>query len=223
MVPMLGTAIEAALLRYARPLENSRRCLDVGCGSQPFRAQLETLGFDYTGFDANQNFESSVAVIGAIDEPLPSTLVPGSFQFVLCTEVLEHVPRWPEAFRNLAALLAPGGRLLITTPHIWIPHEEPADFFRPTSLGIEYHGRAAGLMPLEITRLGNGHDVLGTMLAAVKVKPAGGRWWYRPVSVVPKLLIAALLGVIKLPGLTNLVTLKTGFYLNTLAVFEKPQ
>lgn len=223
MVPVLGAAIDAALEKYAKPSSTSRRCLDVGCGSQPFRAQLESCGFQYTGFDANQNFESTVDVIGLIDAPLPSSLKRGSFQFILCTEVLEHVPRWQEAFRNLADLLAPGGRLLITTPHIWLPHEEPADFFRPTSLGIEYHGRAAGLTPVEVVRLGDGQDVLGTILAATKVKPAGGHWWNRPVSVIPKLLIAALLGLIKRTGLRERVTLRTSFYLSTLAVFEKPR
>ena len=222
MVPVLGAAIDAALAKYAKPTETARRCLDVGCGSQPFRNQLEALGFQYTGFDANQNFESTVEVIGTIDASLPPSLERGTFQFILCTEVLEHVPRWQEAFRNLADLLAPGGRLLVTTPHIWIPHEEPADFFRPTSLGIEYHGRAAGLMPIEVVRLGDGQDVLGTLLSAVKVKPAGGHWWNRPVSVVPKILIAALLGLIKRSGLRERVAFRTSFYLSTLAVFEKP-
>ena len=221
MVPLLGQAIEERLRRYAAPLAARGRCLDVGCGGQPFRPHLEGMGFEYTGFDVHQSPQGSIDVLGAIDEPLPPALGRAEFQFVLCTEVLEHVARWPEAFRNLAALLAPGGRLLLTAPHLWFPHEEPADFFRPTHWALDYHGRAAGLTPLEITRLGDGRDVLGTVLTSVRIRPAGGRWFYRPFVIPLRLMRSALLQALRSRAARRFVSFETSLYLSTIAVFEK--
>jgi SAM-dependent methyltransferase len=221
MVPLLGQAIEERLRQYAAPLARGGRCLDVGCGGQPFRPQLERLGFTYTGFDVHQNPQGTVEVLGAIDEPLPPDLNARPFNFILCTEVLEHVARWPEAFRNLAALLAPGGRLLVTTPHLWFPHEEPADFFRPTPWAFDFHGRTSGLTPLEITRLGDGRDVLGTVLTSVRIRPEGGHWFYRPFVIPLRLLRSVLLRVLRARGPRRFVSFETSLYLSTIAVFEK--
>jgi 2-polyprenyl-3-methyl-5-hydroxy-6-metoxy-1,4-benzoquinol methylase len=221
MVPLLARAIEERLRRFATPLARGGRCLDVGCGGQPFRQQLERMGFTYTGFDMHQNPQGTVEVLGAIDEPLPALLAERQFNFILCTEVLEHVPRWPEAFGNLAALLAPGGRLVLTTPHLWLPHEEPSDFYRPTSWALDFHGQTAGLEPLEITRLGDGRDVLGTVLAAVRIRPARGRWFLWPFVIPLRLLRWVLLGVLRPRGKFRLVSFETGLYLSTIAVFEK--
>ncbi|HJS21220.1 MAG TPA: class I SAM-dependent methyltransferase [Steroidobacteraceae bacterium] len=221
MVPLLGHAIEERLRQYAAPLARGGRCLDVGCGGQPFRPHLERMGFAYTGFDVHQNPQGTVEVLGAIDEPLPPALHGRLFNFILCTEVLEHVARWPEAFHNLAALLAPGGRLLLTTPHLWFPHEEPADFFRPTPWAFDFHGRTAALTPLEITRLGDGRDVLGTVLSSVRIRPEGGRWFYRPFVIPLRLLRSILLRVLRARGTRRYVSFETSLYLSTIAVFEK--
>lgn len=221
MVPLLGEAIERRLQYYAAPLARGGRCLDVGCGGQPFRPLIERMGFTYTGFDVHQNPQGTVEVLGAIDEPLPQALIARPFNFILCTEVLEHVARWPEAFRNLAALLAPGGRALLTTPHLWFPHEEPADFFRPTPWAFDFHGRTAGLTPLEITRLGDGRDVLGTVLSSVRIRPEGGRWFHRPFVVPLRLLRSILLRVLRARGPRRFVSFETSLYLSTIAIFEK--
>ena len=221
IVPLLGRAIEERLREYATPLAAGGRCLDVGCGGQPFRPHVERMGFTYTGFDVHQNPEGTVGVLGAIDDPLPAALAGQQFSFVLCTEVLEHVARWPEAFLNLASLLAPGGRLLLTTPHLWFPHEEPSDFFRPTPWALDFHGRTAGLTPLEITRLGDGRDVLGTVLKSVRIRPAGGRWFYWPLVIPLRFIRSALLGVLRAQWPRKLVSFETSLYLSTIAVFEK--
>lgn len=39
---------------------------------------------------------------------------PRTFDLVLCLEVFEHTPRWPELLRTARAALGPGGRLIVT-------------------------------------------------------------------------------------------------------------
>jgi SAM-dependent methyltransferase len=222
MVPLLADAIQRSLEEYARPLARNGRCLDVGCGEQPLRREIETLGFEYSGMDTGHARSAQVDFIGAIDAVLPKSLPQAAFDFVVCTEVLEHVADWPAAFANLASLLKPGGRVLITCPHIWVPHEEPYDFFRPTSLALAHYAKTNGLHTLKLERLGDGHDVLGTVLAAVRVRaPARQPWLWllaAPLSLLRKFTLAFLGGRIA----RALIEMPTPLYLNTIAVFEKP-
>lgn len=218
MVPLLASAITRQIERSKAPGGN---CLDVGCGGQPLRTQLIAAGFQYSSFDVQQNQAGTVEHIGAIDAPLPASLADRRFDFIVCTEVLEHVADWPAAFANLVRLLNPGGRVLITCPHIWVPHEEPHDFFRPTSWGIAAHAERAGLKAIEITRLGDGYDVLGTVLAATRLRAPRGRPWMwliaGPIALLRKLALL-MLGQRWMKGA---VELRTGLYLNTVALLEK--
>lgn len=50
-----------------------------------------------------------------LNEPLP--FADGSFDVVLCREVIEHVESVPHTLREFCRVLAPGGRLLLTFPN----------------------------------------------------------------------------------------------------------
>lgn len=43
----------------------------------------------------------------------------GTFDVVICTEVLEHVPDYRSALRELRRVLRPGGRLALSVPRFW--------------------------------------------------------------------------------------------------------
>lgn len=218
MVPLLERGIDAALKDFA---PKGGQCLDVGCGEQPLRTRIEALGLRYSSLDVAQNASGSVDHLGFVDGTLPTSLEGQRFDLIVCTEVLEHVANWPAAFANLAALLAPGGRLLITCPHIWVPHEEPHDYFRPTSWALDRHAQQAKLRPLRLERMGDGYDVLGTVLAAVRITaPRSQPWMWLiagPLSLLRKLALAML----SLSFIRSVLPLQSPLYLNTLAVFEK--
>lgn len=172
IVPLLRAEIEDCIRRFATPARGNGKALDVGCGGQPFRSALERIGYTYCGVDVS-TVEESVDVVCAIDEPLPDELrARGLFDFVLCTEVLEHVADWSVAFANFRALLAPGGRVLITAPQFFHLHEEPYDFWRPTPHAIDYYARRNGLKVVEQRRAGDAWDILGIVLPNCRFLPA---------------------------------------------------
>ncbi len=174
-MPLLRGAIEAAIREAAaadagRP---DRRALDVGCGGQPFRALIESLGYAYTGLDTQAQPGLTLDHLGAIDNDLPAALLDaasngprGGFDLILCTEVLEHVLDWPRAWSNLSRLLATDGRLVVTCPHVYPLHEEPYDFWRPTMHALRAFAARAGLSVIDERALGDAFDVLGTVIAA---------------------------------------------------------
>jgi len=98
------------------------RVLDYGCGNGAFLQRLAARGADCTGVDIDAE-RVAVGVpevrhrLTAIqpDEPLP--FPNGSFDTVVILEVIEHVRDERAVLSELGRVLAPGGHLLLTTPH----------------------------------------------------------------------------------------------------------
>lgn len=222
IVPLLRVQIESLLEAYAKDAVNFR-ALDVGCGGQPFRAHLEALGYQYTGLDVQQNPAETVDYLCEIDQPLPAALLDrGLYGWISCTEVMEHVADWDRAFRNLAQLLAPGGRLLITCPHLYQLHEEPYDFWRPTPHALTYFGQQAGLKVLTQIKAGDTWDVLGTLLGNCYATPARPGLCDRLLNKLTTWAIKGLYQWLKSRRLQASVILHSPFYLSNVVVFEQP-
>ncbi len=219
IVPLLRDAILDALARHAPPAE--ARVLDAGCGGQPFRAALERAGLRYHSLDVGQNAAGTVDYVGALDADLPDEVPRESFSLVLCTEVLEHVAHWGPAFANLASLLCPGGRVILTAPFVYPLHEAPYDFWRPTPYAVCDAARAHGFRVIEERRLGDSWDVLGTVLAATWTYPVDGRFGTRVRATFARWAHAWLWRALDSGSLRSHVALRGPWFLSTLAVLER--
>lgn len=117
------------LARHASRLPAGVRVLDVGAGSGQYRGLFAHCAYKAQDFGkepqtigqyAPLDFECDILDIPAPDE---------SFDVILCTEVLEHVPEPIRALHELARLLRPGGAMLLTAPLLSLPHQEPYHFY----------------------------------------------------------------------------------------------
>ena len=109
------------------------RVLDVGAGTCPYRprfAHCQYLSHDFKRYEGAKL--GGGVEYGHIDLVSDVTAIPvpdASFDVVLCTEVLEHVPRPEAAVREMARLLRPGGRLLLSAPLGSGLHQLPFHYF----------------------------------------------------------------------------------------------
>ncbi len=124
------------------------RVLDLGAGHQPFRPFLPT-DVQYYALDV-------VPIRGndVVGSALALPFAAATFDGVICTEVLEHVPEPEQALREIARVLRPGGRLYVTVPMTWGLHYEPHDYYRFTRYGIAYLVEKAGLRVRATVQLG---------------------------------------------------------------------
>lgn len=61
-----------------------------------------------------------------------------SFDVILLTEVLEHLPEPFLALKELNRILKKGGYLYLTAPQGWAEHLSPHDYYRYTQDGLRY-------------------------------------------------------------------------------------
>ncbi len=109
--------------RSLRPLDG-RRVLDVGCGAGLLCEPLARLGGAVTGVDAAaENIAAARVHAGGAGLAIDyrhgelGDLDLGSFDLVTSMEVIEHVADKPAFAAALAARLAPGGLMVLSTPN----------------------------------------------------------------------------------------------------------
>ena len=120
-------SIEGAV-RAAGP---GRRALEVGPGSGVYLPLLAERFDEVVAADVEEEFlaearrlaERHPNLAAVRDDITRSGLKPGSFDLVLCSEVIEHLPDSRPALAGLRRLLAPGGRLVLSTPQRHSPLE----------------------------------------------------------------------------------------------------
>jgi SAM-dependent methyltransferase len=111
------------------------KVLDVGVGTWEYPRQMLQAVCEYTSTDCFEH--PNIDVVCDIQK-LSAAFAPNSFDFVICTEVLEHIPRPWLAVQQLYTVLKPGGVLLLTTPFNFHLHgnEGFSDYWRISADGL---------------------------------------------------------------------------------------
>jgi len=177
-------AVRAPLVRWLA--EEARRAhadlgpvrvLDVGCGEKPYEPLFAEIASAYVGVDLVENPHAELR--GAV-EALP--LEDGSYDLVLCIQVLEHCDDPAKAVGELARVTAPGGRVLATTHGTQVYHPSPADYWRWTHTGLERLFRANAEWAAVTVRPSSGTTACIGMLLATYIDIAARRARIRPLS-----------------------------------------
>lgn len=118
------------------PSGHGLKLLDAGCGQGHFLQRVRERGWQLFGVEM---VESNVA---AARNRLPEATIEvgdltklpfadGTFDVVVCTEVIEHVPQYQAALSELKRVLKPGGSLILTFPNEPMCMVMRAAFLRP--------------------------------------------------------------------------------------------
>jgi SAM-dependent methyltransferase len=154
------------LERYARG-----RLIDLGCGDIPFRDVLIDRVEAYDSLDLFPEGRRLTYVSDIQDMvDVPSS----TYDTAICLEVLEHVPDPFCAAREICRILAPGGILILSVPHLSRLHAEPYDFYRYTRHGIGHLLKQAGMETIELHERGALFTLVGHQVSTVLLTMAWG-------------------------------------------------
>jgi len=104
-------------LRFPGP---GARLLDVGCGNGSFLLQMQSLGWEVCGIDADPRAveQAQKAGLNVRVELSPQGLWPqGHFDAICMSHVIEHLHNPLQTLADCKNLLKPGGQLMIATPN----------------------------------------------------------------------------------------------------------
>lgn len=105
------------------------RVIDIGAGSAPYRAYFQHCEHRAHNFGKEPGTAGNYAALDYGSDILEIPAPDASFDVVLCTEVLEHVPDPIGAVREMSRLLRPGGLLLLSAPPGSQLHQVPYHFY----------------------------------------------------------------------------------------------
>jgi SAM-dependent methyltransferase len=138
------TEIHKLMALAQQQLPSEALVLDAGAGEGRFAHYFRHTRYvpiDLAIGDHTWDYGSIQACVDLACLPLPDN----TFDGVICTQVLEHVPNPRQVIDELARVLRPGGHFYLSAPQGWHQHQKPYDFFRFTSFALTNLFEQAGL------------------------------------------------------------------------------
>jgi SAM-dependent methyltransferase len=152
-----------AVRQFAQTVPARTKLLDAGAGLKPYELFFQHCQYESCDFANCDEFYGNIDdgrrdniagrhtyVCALEDIPVPE----GTYDVILCTEVLEHVPSPAAALKEFYRILKTDGRLFITVPQGYGIHGEPYNFFYFTRFGLELVLKEAGFEVISIRERG---------------------------------------------------------------------
>lgn len=140
--------VEKFIIAISRKIPAGSQVLDAGAGPSPYKKYFSHCKYEATDFIdkfGNLDFVCSL-------EKIPRKA--GSYDAIICTEVLEHVENPEKVLKELKRVLKKNGKLYITVPQSWKLHQEPYNFFYFTKYGLNLLLKKAGFSEIKISKKG---------------------------------------------------------------------
>lgn len=160
MADAIALSFERALDRNARG-----RLLDLGCGRVPLFAAYRRHVGEIICVDWGRSLHGCLHLDCSADLSAELPFGDSRFDTVILSDVLEHVPRPLLLWREIARVLAPGGRVLVSVPFYYPLHERPRDYYRYTEHGLRWLAEQSGMTVISIEPLGGAPEVAADVIS----------------------------------------------------------
>ncbi len=154
--------------RVADLVEPDKKLLDVGAGELQYKKYFTHTNYisqDSKVGDSNWDYSKLDIVSEIYNIPVADQ----SFDYILCTQVLEHLKYPNQAFKELSRILKQNGRLFVTCPLAWKEHQKPHDFFRYTQYSLKMLAQENNFKIIEMNKVGGKFITLSRLLIDVNL------------------------------------------------------
>jgi len=175
-------AIRIALEKYVSHAHGA--LLDIGCGYKPYKNLFKPHVTQHIGVDVPSTMHG-IEAIDIAGTALNLPVADGTFDTVLATEVLEHVPDPSRMLCEISRVLRPGGNLILSVPFHEPLHEIPYDFYRYTDISLRYLLEQQGFQVEGIQRRGGIVLVLTHLFCSYLYRQFGSTGYPHHMKVRP--------------------------------------
>lgn len=141
------------------------RLLDLGCGNVPCYQMYRDLIDENICVDWENTLHKNPYIDHWLDLSRELALESGQFDTILCSDVLEHIATPQLLVGEMARMLKPGGKLILTVPFFYWLHEEPFDYYRYTRHALQRLCDDSQLQVLELEPYGGALEVVLDIVA----------------------------------------------------------
>jgi SAM-dependent methyltransferase len=153
------------------------KVLDSGCGSMPYKEFILSNNnvTDYVGLDIESAIDYQNVKPDFLWDGITMPFQNDSFDIVISTEVLEHVPNPDIYLAEVKRVLKPGGSFFFTVPFLMSLHEIPHDYYRYTPYALELIFKRVGFTEINIKPMGGYNAAMAHMMGLWVNKYLWGR------------------------------------------------
>jgi len=166
------------------------RVLDAGAGKAPFRGLFDHVTYETADFGQvnNKPYAQLDYVCDLTEIPVPDA----TYDLVLCTQVMEHVPDPVAVLREFHRVLKPGGEAWLSAPLFFMEHEQPYDFHRFTQFAWKKMAAETGFTVKQIKWLEGYYGTLSYQ-ARIGAQSLPNRWilWRIALAVLARQMARA--------------------------------
>ena len=165
------------------------RLLDLGCGKAPLYAAYKNLVTEVTCVDWGNSLHQTYYLDKEMDLTKPIEFPDESFDTIILSDVLEHIPVPVDLCREISRLLSPGGKLIMSVPFYYPLHETPYDFYRFTEFALRRFMEISEMRVVYLQPIGGVAEIISDILSKNLMSvPIAGRsaaavlqrlsWWF---------------------------------------------
>jgi SAM-dependent methyltransferase len=177
---LLGDIVAQAYANMI-PKHVKGKLVDLGCGEVPLFATYRPYICDNICVDWGDTQHSKEYLDCVCDLTAPLPFADQAFDTVIISDVLEHLPQPEAVWREMARILAPGGKVLLTVPFFYWLHEQPHDFYRYTEFALRRFAETNGFQVVFLEPLGGAAEIITDILAK---HLQGIRWVGPPLAML---------------------------------------
>ena len=212
---------------FAKFVPKEALVLDAGAGSAPYKSLFSHAIYESADFHkVNKQYSPSTYVCDLKNIPTEDS----RFDFIIFTQVLEHVPEPQLILAELLRVLKPGGKMMYSGPLVYEEHKTPYDFYRYTQFGLQHLFGATGFNIERLDWLEGYYGTIGYQLKGMAknlrakpryIAPGLKGFALQPIMVFLKLGFG--IGSVFFHRLeTQMKFTKKGYPLNYVAIVRKP-
>lgn len=152
---LLADLYERLIKEYGRG-----KLLDLGCGKAPLRQVYESVTDSQICVDWNNTTQFGDVVNFKMDLTKRLDFGDDTFDTILITDVLEHIPNPENLFDEMVRILKKNGTIILGVPFFYWLHEEPHDFYRYTEYKLQNFCFTRNLKILSLEPYGGVPEIL---------------------------------------------------------------